>query len=91
MVGSKNYHAKWSQQCNETPTSNAITDMWNMKKGHNELLCTTDTDSQTLKNLVSKGDSFGGRGDALGLWDGNPIKLDCDDHCTTINVTKFIK
>ena len=22
----------------------------------------------------------------MGLWDGNPIKLDCDDHCTTINV-----
>ena len=22
----------------------------------------------------------------LGVWDGNPIKLDCDDHCTTINV-----
>ena len=22
----------------------------------------------------------------LGLWDGNPIKLDCDDHCKTINV-----
>ena len=22
----------------------------------------------------------------LGLWDGNPIKLDCGDHCTTINV-----
>ena len=21
----------------------------------------------------------------LGLWDGNPIRLDCDDHCTTIN------
>ena len=20
------------------------------------------------------------------LWDGNPIKLDCDDPCTTINV-----
>ena len=28
----------------------------------------------------------GGLGDALGLWDGNPIKLDCYDHCTTINV-----
>jgi len=27
-----------------------------------------------------------GWGDVLGLWDGNPIKLDCDDHCTTINV-----
>ena len=22
----------------------------------------------------------------LGLWDGNPIKLDCDDHCSSINV-----
>ena len=22
----------------------------------------------------------------LGLWDGSPIKLDCDDHCTTTNV-----
>ena len=21
----------------------------------------------------------------LGVWDGNPKKLDCDDHCTTIN------
>ena len=35
--------------------------------------------------MVSKGDGFGG-GDALRLWDGNPIKLDSDDHCTTINV-----
>ena len=25
--------------------------MWNLKKGHNELLCRTDTDSQTLKNV----------------------------------------
>ena len=25
-------------------------------------------------------------GDVLGLWDRKPIKLDCDDHCTTINV-----
>ena len=25
--------------------------MWNLKKGHNELLCGTDTDSQTLKNV----------------------------------------
>ena len=64
----------------ETPTSNAITDMWNLKKGHNELLCRTDTDSQTLKNLFSKEDSLGSGGDALGLWDRDPIKLDCDDN-----------
>jgi len=39
------------------------------------------------KLTVSKGDrQFGGWRDVLGLWDGNPIKLDYDDHCTTINV-----
>ena len=35
--------------------------------------------------MISKGDMLGG-GDALGLWVGNPIKLDCDVHYTTINV-----
>ena len=34
-----------------TPTSNAMTYMCDLKKGHNEILCRTDTDSQTLKNL----------------------------------------
>ena len=40
-----------SEVRHETPLSYAITYMWNLKKGHNELLCRTDTDSQTLKNL----------------------------------------
>ena len=35
--------------------------------------------------MISKGDSSG-VGDALGVWDRNTIKLDCDDHCATINV-----
>ena len=39
-----------------------------------------------LKNYVFQRRQFRGWGDALGSWDGNPIKLDCDDHCTTINV-----
>ena len=60
--------------------------MWNLKKGHNELLCRTDTDSQTLKNLWFPNETVWRVGYALGLWDGNPIKLDCYDHCTTINV-----
>ena len=30
-------------------------------------------------------------GDALAVWDGNAIKLDCDDCCRTINVIKFIE
>ena len=36
---------------NETPTSSAITYIWNLKKGHNEHLCRADTDSQTSKHL----------------------------------------
>ena len=36
--------------------------------------------------MVSKGDSLGGWEDALGLWDRNPIKMDCDDYSTNINV-----
>ena len=33
---------------------------------------------------------FGGWGDALGLWNGKPIKLEYDDHCTTINVVNAL-
>ena len=41
--------------------------------------------------MVSKGDRLEGRGDGLGVWSGNAIKLGCDDHCTTINTIKFIE
>ena len=34
---------------------------------------------------------MGGGGDALGVWDGNSIKLGCDDRSTTINAIKFIE
>ena len=36
--------------------------MWNLKKGHNELLCRADTDSQTLKNLWSPEETVSGVG-----------------------------
>ena len=62
MDGPRNYHAKWSQPYNETPTSNAFTDMWNLKKGQTELLCRTDADSQTLKNLWSPEETVWGVG-----------------------------
>ena len=65
--------------------------MWNLRKGHNERLCRTDTDSQTLKNLRFPNKTVEGWAHALGVWDGNAIKLGCDDHCTTINVIKFIE
>ena len=32
-----------------------------------------------------------GWGDVLGVWDGNAMKFGCDDHCTTINVVKFVE
>ena len=30
-----------------------------------------------------------GRGDGLGVWDGNALKSGCDDHCTAINTIEF--
>ena len=40
--------------------------MWNLKKGHNDLLCRIDTDSQALKNLwFPKETSWG-----VGEWAG---------------------
>ena len=80
-----NYHGKLSQSDNEKPTSNDFTDMWNLKNGHNELLCRTDTD-RLWKTYGFQRRQFLGWGDVLGVWDGNTLKLDCDDHCTTINV-----
>ena len=43
------------------------------KKGHNELLCRTDTESQTLKNLWFTKETGWRWGDALGVWDGKTI------------------
>ena len=53
--------------------------MWNLKKGRDELLCRTDTDSQTLKNLWFPNETGWGVGDVLRVWDGNAIKFSCDD------------
>ena len=65
--------------------------MWNLKKGYSELLCRTDTDSQTLKNLwFPKETGCGGR-DGLGVWDRNAVKLGCDDHFTTIHVINSLR
>ena len=59
------------------------------KKGYKELICRSESDSQTLKNMVTKGDKL--QGDGLGCWDGNVVKLGCDDGCTTTNIIKFIE
>ena len=57
--------------------------MWNLIKEYNELLCRTDTNSQTFQMR-----QVGEWEDALGFWVGNAIKFGCDDCCTTINVTE---
>ena len=44
-----------------------------------------------LKNFWFPNETGGGQGDTLGVWDGNAIKFGCGDHCTTINVIKFIE
>ena len=43
-------------------TSCAITYMWNLKEGYSELICWTETDSQTLKTYGYQGDRLGGSG-----------------------------
>ena len=48
--------------------SYAITYMWNLKKGHNELLCRTDNDSQTLKNVWFPNETGWGGGGCTGVW-----------------------
>ena len=77
MYGPRNYDIKCSQPYNETPTSNAFTDMWNVKKAHNELLCRTDTDSQTLKNLWFPKETVQGVGGYAGVvgWKSYKIGL----------------
>jgi len=60
--------------------------MKNLKKGQNELLCRTDADSKTLKNLRSLEETVWGVVGCNWVWDRNPVKLDCDDHYTTTDV-----
>ena len=47
--------------------------MWNLKKGQNELLCRTDTDSWTFGNLWFLGGTGWGVGVALRVWDGGAV------------------
>ena len=60
-------------------------------KGHNDLLCRTDTDSDFGKSYGFQGRQVGRWGYGLGVWEGNAVKLGCDDHCANINVIKFIE
>lgn len=39
-----------------------------------------------MRQFVSIKKIIWGWGDVLGSWDGNPVTLDCDDHCTTTDV-----
>ena len=51
--------------------------MWNLKKGPTELLCRTDADSQTLKNLWSLEETVYGVGGYTGVveWKSYKIRL----------------
>ena len=40
--------------------------------------------------MLTKSDSWGWEG-WTGVWDGNVLKLGCDDGCTTINIITFIE
>ena len=88
MDGPRNYHI-----------SQTVRDKYHMlsvicgilTKGTNELICWTEIDSQTKKLMVVKGDRWGGGRSGLGVWNGNVLKLGCDDGSIRINIVKFIK
>ena len=65
--------------------------MWNLKKGPNELLCRTDRDSQTWKNLRFPNETGWEVGECA--WDSGwkCYKIGFDNCCTTINIIKFIE
>ena len=44
-----------------------------------------------MKNLWLSKETGWGWGDGLRVYEGNAVKLGCDDHCTTTNVVKFIE
>ena len=83
----RNDHAKWSLSDSETPRSYVVTYTWNLKKGYNELICRTERDSQTLRNLWLPKET--GWGNELGVRDENVLKLGCDDGCIAIDIIKF--
>ena len=51
----------------ETQTLYVITLMWNLKKGTNDLICRTETDSQTLKYYGYQRGQIVGEGETGGL------------------------
>ena len=59
------------------------------KKGYSELLCRRDANTHTLKTLWLTKETGCGERDGLGVWDGNTVKLGCDDCCTAVNIIKF--
>ena len=64
--------------------------MWNLKKGYKELLFRAESDSQAFKNVwLPKATGWREARDGLGVWEGNAVKLGCDDGCTTVNIIKF--
>ena len=68
----------------ETQISYAIICMWDIKKGYKWTYLQNRNRLTNFEKLtVTKGDRFGGR-DGLGAWDGNVLKLGCDDGCITI-------
>ena len=86
MHGLRNYHAERSQSDNEIPIPNAFTYIWNLQKGHYELLCRTATDSQTLKNLWFPNETVCGVGGCTECLGWKAIKFGFNDCCTPINV-----
>ena len=60
--------------------------MWNLKEVQTELLCGTDADSQTLKNLWSPEETVWGVSGCAWVVGWKSCETECDDHYTTTDV-----
>ena len=62
--------------------------MWNLK--NTQILYLLNGNRLTdFEKLTYQRRQFGKGSDGLGSWDGNVLKLGCDDGCTTTNIIKF--
>ena len=65
--------------------------MWNIKKKDAINFFAEQILTHRLKHLRFPKETGWRWGDGLGVWDGNALKLGCDDRRTTREVIKFIE
>ena len=86
MDGPRNYHAKEGSQTTKHQHQMLSLTCGIWKKDRMNFFAEQIVTYRIWKTYGFQRRQFWGLGDVLRLWDGNHVKLHCDDHLTTINV-----